>query len=116
MHQPPRDLLDDIEQLLAPLTGVQEPSPAARGFGDVSGPEMMRAVLLDQDRIKLIEIPHADQAPAIATLAGDPLAELIQYTPDMLIWAGEDGAHTSELNDTATGLVRELIVDVAQGT
>ncbi|MEV4734711.1 hypothetical protein [Saccharopolyspora sp. NPDC049426] len=116
MHQPPRDLLDDIEQLLAPLSAPQEPSPAASGFWDVSGPEMMRAVLLDQDRIELIEIPRAEPVPAIATRVGDPLAELIQYTPDVLIWAGEDGAHTSELNDTATGLVCELIVDVAQGT
>ncbi|MEB3372444.1 hypothetical protein [Saccharopolyspora mangrovi] len=113
MHQPPRDLVDDIEQLLAPLAAPQEPSPAANGFWDVSGPEMMRAVLLDQDRIELIEIPRADPVPAIATRVGDTLAEVIQYTPDVLIWAGEDGSRT---NDTATGLVCELIADVAEGT
>lgn len=116
MHQPPHALLDDLKKLLSPLTDPQEPSPADHGFWDVSGPEMMRAVLLDQDRIELIELPRADPVPAISKLAGDPLAELIQYTPDVLIWAGEDGARTNRLNDTATGLVCELIVDVAEGT
>ncbi|MBQ0928579.1 hypothetical protein [Saccharopolyspora endophytica] len=118
MHQPPRDVFDEIEQLLTSITGLTPPEPpsTAAGIWDVSGPDRMRAVLLGHVGLELIDIPRSQPFPAIAEQVGDPLPERVHYTPDVLIWVGDNSRYTGQLNDGATGIICELICDVANGT
>ena len=73
MHQPRHDLLDDIENRLTPLARAQEPPSRASGFWDVSGPEMVRAVLLDQDQLRQINVSVGKGGNSVGMLKEEKL-------------------------------------------
>ncbi|WP_406690531.1 hypothetical protein REH65_32330 [Saccharopolyspora sp. ID03-671] len=117
MHQLPRDVFNQIQQSQANSTGApdNELCSVAR-LWDVSEPANMRAVLLGHLGIELIELPRTQPLSTIADLVGDPVPERVQYTPDVLVWVGDNSRYSAPPNEDATGLVCELICDVANGT
>ncbi|GAB3686642.1 hypothetical protein [Saccharopolyspora tripterygii] len=80
-----------------------------------STPEMMPAILLTNEGAGIIELPRHQPQHAIRERVGDPLTERVRYTPDALIWVGDNSRRTSEFNPGATSLITQLLHHISTG-
>ena len=78
-------------------------------------PGAMRAILLEQTGVSIVDVSRTDPAEDLSRLVGDPFFNSYRHLYDVGFWVGGNSANKAPVNPGATQFVHHLLRDVEAG-